>query len=65
MRRRRGKRTGNVAKENLSRLAFGKTATVEYKKRDRYGRIVDKVIINGKDVSLDMLRGARVVLQIF
>ena len=36
---------GTRSKQNLSVLAFAKYATVEYAKRDRYGRIVGKVIV--------------------
>ncbi len=47
---------GSRAKESLSALAFGKGATVEWSKRDRYGRIVGKVTVNGEDVGLQQLQ---------
>ena len=43
---------GNRSKESLSDLAFDKTVTVETGKRDRYGREVGKVLVNGRDVNL-------------
>ncbi len=47
---------GSRAKQNLSALAFGKGATVEWSKLDRYGRIVGKVTVNGEDVGLQQLQ---------
>ncbi len=43
---------GNRSKESLSDLAFNKTANVETSKRDRYGRQIGKVLVNGRDVNL-------------
>ena len=43
---------GNRSKESLSELAFGKTVNVETEKRDRYGRQIGKVLVNGRDVNL-------------
>ncbi len=43
---------GNRSKESLSALAFDKTVNVETSKRDRYGRQIGKVLINGRDVNL-------------
>jgi endonuclease YncB( thermonuclease family) len=37
---------GSRAKQNLSSLAFGKDALVEWSKLDRYERIVGKVTVN-------------------
>jgi endonuclease YncB( thermonuclease family) len=47
---------GNVSKEHVASLVFGKTVTVEYAKRDKYGRIVGKVLLDGKDINLEQLR---------
>ena len=44
------------AKEALARFAAGKRVTVEWDKRDRYGRIVGKVIADGRDVDLALVR---------
>lgn len=43
---------GNRSKESLSELAFDKTVDVETSKRDRYGRQIGKVLVNGQDVNL-------------
>ena len=43
---------GNRSKESLSDLAFDKTVNVETSKRDRYGRQIGKVLVNGQDVNL-------------
>lgn len=43
---------GNRSKESLSELAYDKTVTVETDKRDKYGRQVGKVLVNGQDVNL-------------
>ncbi len=43
---------GNRSKESLSALAFDKTVNVETGKRDRYGRQIGKVLVNGRDVNL-------------
>ncbi len=43
---------GNRSKESLSDLTFNKTVNVETGKRDRYGRQIGKVLVNGRDVNL-------------
>lgn len=40
----------------MSALVFGKDVVVEWSKRDRYGRTIGIVMVNGKDVGLEMLR---------
>ncbi len=47
---------GKVSKTHLSTLIFGKNVRVEYKKNDRYGRILGKVIYNGKDINLEQIK---------
>ena len=49
---------GNRAKQGLSDLAFGKEVEVEWKKRDRYKRIVGKVIAGDPpaDANLALVR---------
>ncbi len=47
---------GNRSKETLSDCAFGKQATVETGKRDRYGRWVGKVVVNGQDCNLRQIQ---------
>jgi endonuclease YncB( thermonuclease family) len=45
-----------ASKENLSRLVFGRIVTVESSKKDRYGRTVGKVLIDGVDVGLEQVK---------
>jgi endonuclease YncB( thermonuclease family) len=47
---------GESAKENLSRLAFGKQADVRCGKRDRYGREVCSVYVDARDLGLEQVR---------
>lgn len=50
-----GQAFGCNAKAALSSLAFSRTATVEWHKRDRYSRLVGKVLVEGRDIALEML----------
>lgn len=43
---------GGAAKRNLSALVFGAEVRIEYAKRDRYGRIVGRVLRDGRDAGL-------------
>lgn len=43
---------GNRSKQSLSDMAFNRQATVETTKKDRYGRSVGKVLVDGKDLNL-------------
>lgn len=43
---------GNRSKESLSAMTFDKSVDVETGKRDRYGRQIGKVLVNGQDVNL-------------
>ena len=47
---------GSVSKRSLSEMVFNQQVTVEWKKADRYGRIVGKVVRNGKDVNLEQVK---------
>ncbi len=47
---------GQKSKQHLSSLVFGKDVCVKYKSRDKYGRILGTVHVDGKDVNLEMLR---------
>lgn len=40
---------GDRSRQNLAALAFGKDVTVQWDKRDRYGRIVGKVMVEARD----------------
>jgi endonuclease YncB( thermonuclease family) len=43
---------GQRSKEGLSGLVYRHTISVEWHKHDRYGRVVGKVLLAGKDVNL-------------
>ncbi|MEO8787154.1 MAG: thermonuclease family protein, partial [Chitinophagaceae bacterium] len=47
---------GTVAKQNLAALVFGRMVTVEWSKRDRFHRILGKVLLNGEDINLEQIR---------
>lgn len=47
---------GNVSRQNLSRMVFGQPVTVNYDKRDRYGRIVGKILLSGADVNIEQVK---------
>lgn len=43
---------GNKSKDTLANTIAGQTVTVDYNKRDRYQRIIGKVIYQGQDINL-------------
>lgn len=47
---------GDRSRQSLAALVFRRSVQVEWKKKDRYGRIVGKVIVNGDDVGLSQIR---------
>jgi endonuclease YncB( thermonuclease family) len=46
---------GQASKQALSGLVFGQTVTIKPGKKDRYGRLLARVEIAGKDASLTMV----------
>lgn len=46
---------GTVSKQALSDLIFSRDVTVNWRKKDRYGRVVGKVLLNGVDTDLKMV----------
>lgn len=46
---------GDYSKRHLSDLVYGKTVTVEWSKIDKYGRILGKVLVDGKDANLSQI----------
>lgn len=46
---------GQSAKQLLSELAFARPVTVTWQKNDRYGRVVGKAEVAGKDLGLTMI----------
>jgi endonuclease YncB( thermonuclease family) len=51
----RGQAFGTAAKAALSELVFARQVVVQWKKRDRYERLVGKVTVSGADANLAML----------
>ena len=47
---------GTQSKQRLSSMVFGKDVTVVYEKTDQYGRLVGKVLLDGKDINLEQVR---------
>jgi len=47
---------GNQSKQNLSAMIFDKDVTVIYEKIDQYGRIVGKILLDGKDMNLEQVK---------
>lgn len=47
---------GQRSKEYLSDLVFDRAVIVEWEKRDRYGRIVGKILVNGRDANLEQMK---------
>jgi len=46
---------GQASKQAMSSLVFGQTVTIKPGKKDRYGRLLARVEIGGKDASLTMV----------
>jgi len=51
-----GQAFGGQARQRLRVLAFSQPATVHVHDRDRYGRLVARVIVGGRDLSEEMVR---------
>ncbi len=47
---------GLASRKHLASIIAGKQVTVEYQKRDRYGRILGKVWVNGGDACLEQVK---------
>ena len=47
---------GQKSKQSLSQLVYNKQVTVEYQKKDKYGRTLGKVLHNGTDVCLEQIK---------
>jgi len=51
----RGQAFGMAAKAALSELVFARQVVVQWKKRDRYERLVGRVVVSGADANLAMV----------
>lgn len=47
---------GQRSKQSLSEMVAGKTVRVDWNKRDRYRRIVGKILLDGRDVNLEQVK---------
>lgn len=47
---------GRKAKRFTSEVVYGKHVKVEGSKRDQYGRLIGRVLVNGRDLSLELAR---------
>lgn len=47
---------GSKSKESLSALVFNKQVMVEYNKKDKYGRTVGKIVVDGIDANLEQIK---------
>ncbi len=47
---------GTQSKKKLSGLIFGKDVEVAYEKTDQYGRLVGKILLDGRDINLAQVR---------
>lgn len=47
---------GSKSKESLSALVFNKQVTVEYHKKDRYGRTLGRIVVDGVDANLEQVK---------
>ena len=52
----RGQAYGTKSKDHLSDSVAGKFVVVEYDKRDRYERILGKVLLSDQDMNLEQIR---------
>jgi endonuclease YncB( thermonuclease family) len=46
---------GSRSKQSLSDMVFGKTVTVTSRKKDRYGCVLGKVTLDGKDINKEQI----------
>lgn len=47
---------GQQSKKSLSDMIFGKTVTVQYQKKDRYGRVLGIIYLGGRDINLEQVK---------
>ena len=47
---------GTKSKQSLSSLIFGREVTVAYDKTDQYGRLLGKVMLDGRDINLEQVK---------
>ena len=47
---------GQKSKQSLYQMVHGKFVSVEFEKKDKYGRTVGKVLLNGTDICLEQIK---------
>jgi endonuclease YncB( thermonuclease family) len=47
---------GNKSKQSLHEMVHGKQVTVDYQKKDKYGRTVGKLLLNNTDICLAQIK---------
>jgi endonuclease YncB( thermonuclease family) len=47
---------GAQSKQSLSEMVFGKDVSVVVRKTDQYGRLVGKILLEGKDINLEQVK---------
>lgn len=47
---------GSKSKDHLSDMVFNKHVTVDYSKKDKYGRTVGKILVDGVDANLEQVK---------
>jgi endonuclease YncB( thermonuclease family) len=52
----KGQAYGTKARQALADKVFGETVRVDWKKRDRYGRIIGRVYLGNRDIALEMVK---------
>src|SRR5262245_51793332 len=52
----KGQAYGTKARKALADKVFSQTVRVDWKQRDRYGRIVGRIYLGDRDISMEMVR---------
>ncbi len=47
---------GSQSKQSLAEMVFSKTVVIDFNKRDKYKRIVGKVLLEGNDINLEQVK---------
>ena len=47
---------GEQSRQSLAEMISGKEVTVTYQKTDQYGRLVGKILLDGRDINLEQVR---------
>ncbi len=47
---------GEQSRQSLAEMISGKEVTVSYQKTDQYGRLVGKIVLDGRDINLEQVK---------